>query len=162
MYWNHLTQKQVAGSCKCGNERQGLTKCRAFLAQVRTGQLLKKGSSQWSQLVRLARRLRQKAVTKNVGKEFSISTLHCPRTLQSSSSSIISKPKAIFHITWLMGGQRFCFTAFCSGCQMGVTVHTTPRPLYPREVLRYILYSGADKSLARPGRKETSYSDRRF
>jgi hypothetical protein len=39
---------QVAGTCKCGNELWGSIKCGKYLDQLKTGQLLKKDSAQWS------------------------------------------------------------------------------------------------------------------
>ena len=42
-------QGQVAGTCECGNEPSGSIKCGEFLEQVRTGQLLKKGPTPWSE-----------------------------------------------------------------------------------------------------------------
>ena len=48
-------QRQVAGSCECGNERSGFMKCGKFLVQFRTRQLLRMYSSTWSQLTKIAR-----------------------------------------------------------------------------------------------------------
>ena len=44
-------QGQVVGTCECGNEPLGCTKCAEFLDQLRTGQLLKKDSDAWSKYV---------------------------------------------------------------------------------------------------------------
>ena len=52
--WGHgldragLGYGQVAGTCECGSEPSGSIKCGEFLVQLKTGQLLKKGSAVWS------------------------------------------------------------------------------------------------------------------
>jgi hypothetical protein len=38
----------VARSCECGSEPSGSIKCGEFVVQLKTGQLLKKGSAVWS------------------------------------------------------------------------------------------------------------------
>ena len=43
-----LGQGQMAGTCDFGNEPSGSIKCGEVLDQVKTGQLLKKGSAPWS------------------------------------------------------------------------------------------------------------------
>jgi hypothetical protein len=40
--------EQVAGSYECGNERSDFIKCRTFLEQLRTFQLLRKDPAAWS------------------------------------------------------------------------------------------------------------------
>ena len=44
-------QVQVTGTCECGNEPSGSTKCEEFLDQLKTGYLLKKGSAAWNKNV---------------------------------------------------------------------------------------------------------------
>ena len=41
-------QGQVVGTCDSGNEPLGSIKCGEFLDQLRTGQLLKEDSAEWS------------------------------------------------------------------------------------------------------------------
>ena len=43
-----IWQRQVVGTCECGNEPSGSTKYSEFLDQLRTGQLLKKDAAVWS------------------------------------------------------------------------------------------------------------------
>jgi hypothetical protein len=42
---------QVAGTCECGNEPSGSTKCGEFLDKLQVGELLKKDSAPWSKYV---------------------------------------------------------------------------------------------------------------
>ena len=42
-------ERQVAGTCECGNEHSDFIKGGEFLDQLRTGQLLKKDSAPWSE-----------------------------------------------------------------------------------------------------------------
>ena len=44
-------QGQVAGTCEYSNEPSRSIKCREFLDQLRTGQLLKKDCAPWSKYV---------------------------------------------------------------------------------------------------------------
>ena len=41
-------QGWVVGTFECGNEHSGFIKCGEFLDQLKTGQLFKKDSAQWS------------------------------------------------------------------------------------------------------------------
>ena len=55
MDWIELAseQGQMAGTCDCGNEHSGSIKCGEFLDQLRTGQLLKKDSASWSNMLEM-------------------------------------------------------------------------------------------------------------
>ena len=46
---------QAVGSCECGNEPSGSTKCGEFLDWLKTGWLLKKDSAPWSELVSMCK-----------------------------------------------------------------------------------------------------------
>ena len=46
-----LGQRQVADVCECDDEPSGSVKCREFLDQLQTSQLLKKDSAPWSELI---------------------------------------------------------------------------------------------------------------
>ena len=49
--WAGPGQRQVAEACECGNKNSGFVKCREFLDQLQTSQLLKKDSAPWSKQV---------------------------------------------------------------------------------------------------------------
>ena len=45
--WAGPGQRQVADACECGNEPSGSVKCREFVDQLQTSQLLKKDTAPW-------------------------------------------------------------------------------------------------------------------
>jgi len=50
----------VVGTCECGNEHSGSTKCGEL--QLRSGQLLKKDSAPWSKLSKLSKLSKRDAI----------------------------------------------------------------------------------------------------